>query len=278
VPVAMLNGKRVLVVDDNATNRFILTKQLEASGMHVWTAASGLEALEVLNKRELFDFAVLDFHLPEMNGIQLASEIRRLPKCQNLPLVMLSSGVSGIPCNGKQNLFAAYLSKPIKPRKLIDTLAGILNGQTITHSVALARADRNLAQRIPLRILLAEDNLINQKLAVKMLERIGYCPDIAGNGVEVLAALRRQTYDLVLMDVQMPEMDGVEATRRIRQEWPGDSGPRIVAITANAFKSDREQCLAAGMDGYVTKPIQFRELQAVLEQCSVVASSVGLAV
>ncbi|MGI9074311.1 MAG: response regulator [Bryobacteraceae bacterium] len=181
---------------------------------------------------------------------------------------MLSSGVNGIPSNGQQNLFAAYLSKPIKPRKLIDTLAGMLNGQTAADVVARPRTDPSLADRMPLRILLAEDNLINQKLAVKMLERIGYFPDIAGNGVEVLAALRRQTYDLVLMDVQMPEMDGVEATRRIRQEWPGDSGPRIVAITANAFKSDREQCLAAGMDGYVTKPIQFRELQAVLEQCS----------
>jgi signal transduction histidine kinase/CheY-like chemotaxis protein len=269
VAVAMLNGKRVLVVDDNATNRFILTKQIEASGMHVWTAASGLEALKLLKKHGPFDFAVLDFHLPEMDGVQLASEIRRLPEGENLPLVMLSSGVNGIPCNGQQNLFAARLSKPIKPRKLIDTLAGILNGQTAGDLVVLPRTERSLADRMPSRILLAEDNLINQKLAVKMLERIGYSPDIAGNGVEVLAALRRQSYDLVLMDVQMPEMDGVEATRRIRQEWPGDSGPRIVAITANAFKSDREQCLAAGMDGYVTKPIQFRELQAVLEQCSV---------
>jgi PAS domain S-box-containing protein len=267
-PVAMLNGKRVLVVDDNAANRFVLTKQLEASGMQAWTAASGFEALDLLKNHEPFDFAVLDFYLPEMDGVQLASEIRRLPRGRNLPLLMLSSGVNGIPGNGQQNLFTAYLSKPIKPRKLMDTLAGMLNGPTSADVVALPRTSQNLADRMPLRILLAEDNLINQKLAVKMLERIGYCPDIAGNGVEVLAALRRQTYDLVLMDVQMPEMDGVEATRRIRQEWPGDSGPRIVAITANAFKSDREQCLAAGMDGYVTKPIQFRELQAVLEQCN----------
>ncbi|MGI8961497.1 MAG: response regulator [Bryobacteraceae bacterium] len=272
-PVAMLNGKRVLVVDDNATNRFILTKQLEASGIQAWTAASGFEALDLLKKHEPFDFAVLDFHLPEMDGVQLASEIRKLPRGINLPLVMLSSGINAIPCNGQQNLFAAFLSKPIKPQKLIDTLAGIFNGQATADSVLVPSAARSLAEQIPLRILLAEDNLINQKLAVKMLERIGYCPDLACNGLEVLAALRRQSYDLVLMDVQMPEMDGVEATRRIRQEWAGDSGPRIVAITANAFKSDREQCLAAGMNGYVTKPIQFRELQAVLEQCGV-----GLAV
>ncbi|MFL6351119.1 MAG: response regulator [Bryobacteraceae bacterium] len=274
-PVAMLNGRRLLVVDDNATNRFILTKQLEASGMHAWTAASGVEALELLKKHGPFDFAVLDFHLPEMDGVQLASEIRRLPQCEKLPLVMLSSGVNGIACKGQEDLFAAYLSKPIKPRKLIDTLACILSGQTTAALAVIPCSDRTFADRAPLRILLAEDNLINQKLAVKMLERIGYCPDIAGNGLEVLAALRRQPYDLVLMDVQMPEMDGVEATRRIRQEWPGDSGPRIVAITANAFKSDREQCLAAGMDGYVTKPIQFRELQALLEQCSVHLASLG---
>jgi CheY-like chemotaxis protein len=268
-PVAILNGKRVLIVDDNATNRFILTKQLESSGMQARTAASALEALDLLKKDEPFDFAVLDFQLPEMDGVQLASEIRRLPRREDLPLVMLSSGISGIPRSRPQNLFAAYLSKPIKPRKLLNTLAGIFNGQTTADSELVPAIERNLADRIPLRILLAEDNLINQKLAVKMLERIGYFPDLVSNGVEVLEALRRKPYDLVLMDVQMPEMDGVEATRRIRQEWPGDSGPRIVAVTANAFQSDREQCLAAGMDGYVTKPIQFRELQAVLERCSI---------
>jgi signal transduction histidine kinase/DNA-binding response OmpR family regulator len=268
-PVAILNGKRVLIVDDNATNRFILTKQLESSGMQARTAASALEALDLLKKDEPFDFAVLDFQLPEMDGVQLASEIRRLPRREDLPLVMLSSGISGIPRSRPQNLFAAYLSKPIKPRKLLNTLAGIFNGQPTADSELVPAIERNLADRIPLRILLAEDNLINQKLAVKMLERIGYFPDLVSNGVEVLEALRRKPYDLVLMDVQMPEMDGVEATRRIRQEWPGDSGPRIVAVTANAFQSDREQCLAAGMDGYVTKPIQFRELQAVLEQCSI---------
>jgi signal transduction histidine kinase/DNA-binding response OmpR family regulator len=273
VSVVTLNGKRALVVDDNATNRFILTKQLEASGMHARTVASGSEALDLIKKEEQFDLAVLDFHLPEMDGVELASAIRGLSRGKNLPLVMLSSGINGTPSREQQNLFAAYLSKPIKPRKLMDTLATIFGGKAVSDSAAVSHVDRDLAERIPLRILLAEDNLINQKLAVKLLERIGYRPDIVGNGLEVLEALRRQPYDLVLMDVQMPELDGVEATRRIRREWPGDSGPRIVAITANAFKSDREQCLAAGMDGYVTKPIQIRELQAVIEQCGI-----GLAV
>jgi CheY-like chemotaxis protein len=204
-----------------------------------------------------------------MDAVQLAFEIRALAGRESLPLVLLSSGLSGIPRNAPRNLFAAFVSKPIKRRKLISTIAGIVSGSAIAGGLAAQRIQRNVAHGSPLRILLAEDNLINQKLAVKMLERIGYIPDIAVNGVEVLEALRRKPYDLVLMDVQMPEMDGVEATLRIRQEWPGDLGPRIVAITANAFKCDREKCLAAGMDGYVTKPIQFRELQTVLELCRV---------
>jgi signal transduction histidine kinase/CheY-like chemotaxis protein len=267
--VVTLIGKRALVVDDNATNRLILRRQLEASGIHARTVASGREALDLIKKEEQFDLAVLDFCLPEMDGVELASAIRGLSRGKNLPLIMLSSGINGTPFREQQNLFAAYLSKPIKPRKLMDTLATIFGGKVVGDSAAVSHVHRDLAERIPLRILLAEDNLINQKLAVKLLERIGYRPDIVGNGLEVLDALRRQPYDLVLMDVQMPEMDGVEATRRIRSEWPGDSGPRIVAITANAFKSDREQCLAAGMDGYVTKPIQLRELQAVIEQCGI---------
>jgi signal transduction histidine kinase/CheY-like chemotaxis protein len=270
-PVAMLNEKRALVVDDNVTNRFILTKQLEAVGMKVRTAASGTEALYLLERQEPFDFAVLDFHLPEMDGVQLALQIRTLVRRENLPLVMLSSGMTGISRNAPSNLFAAFLSKPIKPRKLIATLAGIVNGNTHPEGVVVPQITRHLPDQLPLRILLAEDNLINQKLAAKMLERIGYIVDIVTNGVEVLEALRRKSYDLVLMDVQMPEMDGVEATLRIRQEWPGDSGPRIVAVTANAFKSDREKCLAAGMDGYLTKPIQFQHLRAVLDQCSLAA-------
>jgi CheY-like chemotaxis protein len=267
----MLNEKRALVVDDNVTNRFILTKQLEAVGMKVRTAASGTEALYLLERQEPFDFAVLDFHLPEMDGVQLALQIRTLARRENLPLVMLSSGMTGISRNAPSNLFAAFLSKPIKPRKLIATLAGIVNGNTHPEGVVVPQITRHLPDQLPLRILLAEDNLINQKLAAKMLERIGYIVDIVTNGVEVLEALRRKSYDLVLMDVQMPEMDGVEATLRIRQEWPGDSGPRIVAVTANAFKSDREKCLAAGMDGYLTKPIQFQHLRAVLDQCSLAA-------
>ncbi len=268
-PLATLVGKRVLVVDDNATNRLILTRQLETSGMAARAVASGKQALDLIKEGEHFDLAVLDFHLPEMDGVRLASEIRAVAAGEDLPLIMLSSGIGGTPCNGDRKLFTAYLAKPIKPRKLLDAMAAVFSVQITGDSAAASQIDRNLANRIPLRILIAEDNLINQKLAVKLLERLGYRPDIAGNGIEAIDALRRQAYDIVLMDVQMPEMDGLQATRRIRKEWPGDSGPRIVALTANAFKSDREQCLQAGMDAYLSKPIQIRELLAALEECSI---------
>ena len=178
--------------------------------------------------------------------------------------------------------FAAYLTKPIKASQLYNVLVGIFIEERRRElepaapapapapapppSAAAPIFDRQLGQRVPLRILLAEDNLLNQKLALKILERMGYQADVAGTGREVLEAVQRQTYDVVLMDVQMPEMDGLEATRQIRQRWPNPAGPRIIAMTANAMQGDREICLAAGMDDYVSKPIQVAELQAALER------------
>ncbi len=161
----------------------------------------------------------------------------------------------------------ASLTKPIKPSALHDALMTVLAGRPSTSGIARApdrpALDPEMASRSPLRILLAEDNAVNQKLALRLLERMGYAADVAGDGLAAIAALERASYDIVLMDVQMPELDGLEATRRIRDRWGAD-GPRIVAMTANAMAEDREACLAAGMDGYLSKPIRVEELVAEL--------------
>jgi CheY-like chemotaxis protein len=161
---------------------------------------------------------------------------------------------------------SSFLVKPVKPSSLYDALAGALAGRTTTTPVRTAgtRLDAELGARHPLRILLAEDNPVNQKLALRLLERMGYEAAVANNGLEAIAALEAVPYDIVLMDVQMPELDGLEATRRIRIRWPGGTGPRIVAMTANALEGDREACLAAGMDDYLSKPIAPERLRDAL--------------
>jgi PAS domain S-box-containing protein len=275
-----LSGKRLLIVDDNATNRQILNLQAQSWGMLPQEAASGAQALALIRRGDPFDIAVLDMQMPEMDGVQLAAEIRRYRNARSLPLVMLTS--LGRTKAAEDKEFAAHLTKPIKASQLYNVLAGIFVEErrrvpepaSPTPAPASERPahpaaptfDRQLGQRVPLRILLAEDNLLNQKLALKILERMGYQADVAATGREVLEAVHHQAYDVVLMDVQMPEMDGLEATRQIRQQWPNPAGPHIIAMTANAMQGDREMCLAAGMDDYVSKPIQVTELQAALER------------
>jgi CheY-like chemotaxis protein/HPt (histidine-containing phosphotransfer) domain-containing protein len=158
----------------------------------------------------------------------------------------------------------AHLTKPVKASQLFNALVGVFGDECAEPAASQAAFDDSLGERWPLRILLAEDNAVNQKLAVQVLRRLGYRADVAGNGLEALDALRRQTYDLVLMDVQMPEMDGLQATERILAEWPAGRRPRIVALTANALAEDRAECLAAGMDDYVPKPIRVDELSQAL--------------
>ena len=160
--------------------------------------------------------------------------------------------------------FAAYLTKPIKPSQLFDALVEVFGGVTETAEMPSVVLDERLAERLPLRILLVEDNAVNQQLALLLLQKIGYRADVAANGVEALEALERQPYDAVLMDVEMPEMDGLEATRRIHQRWPKDRRPHIVAVTANALQGERELCIQAGMDDYITKPIHIEELSGAL--------------
>jgi CheY-like chemotaxis protein/HPt (histidine-containing phosphotransfer) domain-containing protein len=168
--------------------------------------------------------------------------------------------------------FAAVLNKPLKPSSLLDTLVSIFEGRptrkvTVRERSLNSAFDATLGQKLPLQILVAEDNATNQKLALQMLQRLGYRADIAGNGLEVLEALARQRYDVVLMDVQMPEMDGLEATQRIRRQWPGELGPHIIAVTANALPQEREVCLAAGADDFVSKPIRVEALVNALQRC-----------
>ncbi|MBE9185181.1 response regulator [Microcoleus sp. LEGE 07076] len=341
-----LAGKRVLIVDDNATNRRILTMQAQSWGMVARASASARLALDWLAAKEVFDLAVLDMQMPEMDGLALAAKIRQYPDCEKLPLVMLTSiGRQEINNSGIEVDFAAFLNKPIKQSQLYNVLINIFEEQQVTEIKGqrtflgpFLQSIPVLADRLPLRILLADDHLVNQKVALQILQRMGYRADVAGNGIEVLEALDRQPYDLVLMDVQMPQMDGLEATRRIREVFSADltsenpaaeseaspidqqfnnlkstgnpsekseissingeqchnqksqitnrkltdeqchnqklqitnrklTRPWIVAMTANAMQGDREECIAAGMDDYLSKPIEIEELVRALSAC-----------
>jgi CheY-like chemotaxis protein len=264
-----LRGLRGLIVDDNHINRLILTRQLEGWGMVANAAASGSEALSWLQRGETYDFAILDLCMPEMDGFELARRLHQHTHGATLPLIMLSSiGDKMIQSEGKALNFAALLSKPVKQAHLNKILMEVLTqGARATQpTIAASGFDHTLAERMPLRILLVEDNLVNQKVARHTLARLGYQADVAGNGVEALLALRRQSYDVVLMDVQMPEMDGFEATRLICEQWPPERRPYIIAMTAHALTGDEEKCLTAGMNAYVSKPIQLGKLVAALKQ------------
>ncbi|TVQ08892.1 MAG: response regulator [Leptolyngbya sp. DLM2.Bin27] len=269
-PTTVLQGCHLLVVDDNATNRKILELQLKSWGMTTVAVDSGAAALKTLACQR-FDLAILDMQMPEMDGLSLAQAIRQQFPQRLLPLVMLTS--LGWPHSPDEHSpFAAYLTKPVKQSQLMAVLAAALAGRSLPVRVIPRPVpngyDATLGGRCPQRILLAEDNVVNQKVALQILRRLGYRADVAANGLEVLAALDQQTYGLVLMDVQMPEMDGLEATRQIVKRWPSGR-PRIVAMTANAMQGDRDACLRAGMDDYISKPIRIDELTRVLEMSAV---------
>jgi CheY-like chemotaxis protein len=257
--VASLRGKRVLIVDDNATNRDILTRQATIWGMDARQTGSPVEALGWIRGGELFDVVILDQQMPEMDGLTLAEEIGRVRA--DLPLVMLTS-IDSIDASSAAAL-AGYLTKPVKPSQLFDALMGLFGvgfAESAERVAVVAEPDEHLAERLPLRILVVEDNAVNQQLALLLLQKVGYRADVAANGVEALEALQRQRYDVVLMDVEMPEMDGLEATRQIRRMAAVGPRPRIIAVTAKALQGERELCLQAGMDDYLTKPIRLHEL------------------
>jgi CheY-like chemotaxis protein/HPt (histidine-containing phosphotransfer) domain-containing protein len=266
-PPPQLQGRRVLIVDDNATNRHILVRQAESWGMLARDTASPAQALEWICRGDPFDLAILDMQMPEMDGVGLAEGIGRYRDARALPLLLLTSlgareGVWG------DVGFAASLTKPIRPSQLYDALMNVL-GATPAGVQAASREGlvERLAERLPLRILVAEDNVVNQQLALLVLQKLGYRAEVTANGLEALQALEREPYDVVLMDVQMPTMDGLEATRHIHQRWPEGRRPHIIAATASAMQEEREACRAAGMDDYLSKPIRVEELAAALSRC-----------
>jgi CheY-like chemotaxis protein/HPt (histidine-containing phosphotransfer) domain-containing protein len=271
-----LTGRRLLVVDDNDTNRLIITRQVRAWGMIARDTASPVEALEWIRRGDPFDVAILDMSMPEMDGILLTERIRNMRTPESLAIIMYSS-LGQREAVEEQLGVAAFLSKPLKQSQLFDTLASVFGEAQpqVAEVPATPVVDREMASRLPLRILLAEDNAVNQKLALRLLAQMGYRADMAGNGLEAVQAVERQPYDVVLMDVQMPEMDGLEATREICRRWPIGERPRIIAMTANAMQGDREMCLDAGMDDYLSKPIRVSELVEALTQCSPIKPAGG---
>jgi len=274
----LLRGKRVLIVDDNMTNRTILQYQLLGWNLKsVGSAASGPEALAVLRCAaacgEPFDLAVLDMQMPGMDGLMLAETIKRDTKIFQTRLVILTSMCQRLdPAELRQAGVASWLVKPVKQSQLFHALQAVLADTAITPKPSkpklLSKANGGISA---LKILIAEDNVVNQKVALRQIQKLGYHADLVANGLEVLEALQRIDYDLVLMDCHMPEMDGYTATKRIRsgqllQDQPRIKGVKIVAMTANAMDGDREKCLMVGMDDYISKPVRLEELQNILEK------------
>jgi len=268
-PAGKLQGKRLLLVEDNGSNRRSFAQYARWAGAELRAVATSKEALDLLSGGERYDAIALDLQLPEMDGLTLAQFIRRVPGCETAPILLLTDvrprsddkrpGAVGI---------SLFIYKPLRPAQIFDALVRAVENMPRTEKKAPVSSefDATMAERLPLRLMLADDNLINQKVGVKMLQRLGYRPEVAANGVEALKLLEQQPFDLIFLDVQMPEMDGFEAARRIHSQWPDRRRPRLVAMTGNALEGDREKCLEAGMDDYVAKPVRITELQAVIER------------
>jgi PAS domain S-box-containing protein len=273
-----LEGRKVLIVDDSFNNCQFLQALLEKWGLIPQVSLSPLEALHCLEAEEHFDAAILDLKMPEMDGISLAEAIRALPTQRDLPLIMLT-GVYLSPTEqrGQTSVqFAAWLQNPIRAHQLYQTFIQIFN-QTDASSLRQREPVRresntgspsNYQTSGSIRILLAEDNTINQQVALLLLKKLGYRADVVSNGKEVLDALEQADYDLILMDVEMPEMDGLSATQAIRTKYPHTQRPWIVAVTAYSMLGDRERCLENGMNDYISKPIRIKELEDALSQAT----------
>jgi signal transduction histidine kinase/DNA-binding response OmpR family regulator len=257
-----LAGRTVLVVDDNDTNRRMLRAQLSAWGVRCVDVAGAAEALALIDGGDGFDAAILDMQMPDVNGIELGAAIRDRPATAGLPLILLSS-LTGRLEPAQHALFDATLTKPTRVVTLFATLSRVLTANDLPQQAAAAKPAR---VDTSLRVLLAEDNSVNQQVAQLMLTKLGHRVDVVGNGEEAVEAVARTIYDVVLMDVHMPEMDGLTATQRIRADVPTAHQPHIIAMTASVLLEDRVACTAAGMDGYLAKPVRQAELAAALAE------------
>jgi CheY-like chemotaxis protein len=283
-PHPALAGASVLIVDDNVTNRAILERQLGAWGMRTVSTSDAHSALRALRAAIMigrpYDLAVLDLVMPEVDGLELARTIASDPALGRLPMVMLTSvGLPGRETSFEQTGIAVALTKPVRQPQLMDALATALRKRTESlrppvrptvrpHDQGDEDASPPVARLggVRRRVLVAEDNPVNQRVAVRMLERLGVGADVASDGREAIESFDRQPYDAILMDCQMPELDGFEATAAIRaREGHGRCTP-IIAMTASAMRGDRERCLAAGMDDYLAKPVTIESLRTVLRR------------
>ena len=273
VPPDVLRQMPVLIVDDNATNRLILEETVRPWGLTPLSAAGGREALQLLDQRQASEppirLLLSDVQMPEMDGLMLCEQLRQRPGNADLTIILLTSGDQHADPDRARHLgIAAQLIKPVKPSELRQVIGRLLADPPRSappDAAAKTPVSEAVESCPPLRILLAEDSPLNQKLAVSLLTKWGHAVTVANNGQEAVAAVARQPFDLVLMDIQMPEMNGLEATQAIRR-WERPQGLHlpIVALTAHALQGDRERCLEAGMDGYVSKPIRREELYQVL--------------
>jgi PAS domain S-box-containing protein len=253
-------GKHLLIVDDNPVVREVLARQTKTWGMVTDAVASGAEALQRVEEGKPYAAALIDLAMPEMGGAELAEAIAKVRPADELPLVLMAPLGRG---EEARAAFTAFISKPIKLRQLQRVLARVLSDEPEMAPEVGVETVKGAVKMPPLRILLAEDNTVNQKLALLLLDSIGYQADVVSNGQEVLASLMQNTYDVILMDVQMPDMDGIEATRRVKESY-ADASPYIIALTAHAMSGDRERFLAIGMDDYLCKPIDPEALREAL--------------
>ena len=265
-------GLRVLIVDDNAASRNVLVQQAARWGMVPQAVENAGQAMELFQKAGEFDLAILDAQMPGQNGFALATEIHRIPRAQMLPTILLvPMGVRIDPPASEQVPFVNYASKPIKTAQFFETLyRAITSAKSPAEKTAAPKPSVDQPAHQPLQILVCDDNPINQKVAARILQQLNYKPDVSANGREALEALDKKKYDMILMDVMMPELDGLEATREIRNRQKNrvsknyESRIIIIAMTAQAMQGDREKCLAAGMDDYLAKPIRPSDVRGMI--------------